>query len=353
VIWSSSGLFLRRRILHMSYRQLGKSGLFVHPLALGTMQFGWTVDEATSYEVMDAFVEAGGNLIDTADIYTNWAGNPGGVSEEIIGRWIKKRANRDQVIVATKVRGAMGENFSQGRNTPYQREGLSRKWIMRAAEDSLKRLQVDYIDLYQVHWVDAQVPIEETLSALTDLVRRGYVRYIGCSNFSAWRLMQALWASDKHSLEAFVSIQPEYSLVQPTRATFERELARVCETYGLGVVPYSPLAAGFLTGKYRKNQPLPESVRAQGIASGRFNDQNWDLLDKLLGIASQHGKHPAQIALAWLLAKPYMTAPIVGANSVAQLKDLLPATTVQLSAEDVVTLDEASSWNRSRIEREA
>lgn len=337
----------------MSYRKLGKSGLFVYPIALGTMQFGWSTDEQNSFAVMDAFVEAGGNLIDTADIYTTWtAGNPGGVSEEIIGRWMKSRGNRDRVVVATKVRGAMGEGGSEGRGHPLQREGLSRKWIMRAVEDSMRRLQVDYLDLYQVHTIDNQVPIEETLSALTDLVRRGYVRYIGCSNFSAWRLMQALWASDKHGFESFVSIQPEYSIAMPTRMNFERELARVCETYGLGVIPYSPLAGGFLTGKYQRNQPLPESVRAQGIASGRFNEQNWNILDKVREVAANHNTHPAQIALAWLLSKPYMSAPIVGANTVAQLQDLLPAVDVRLSADELAALDEASSWPLSRTERE-
>lgn len=337
----------------MAYRKLGKSGLRVYPIALGTMQFGWSCDESAAYSVMDAFVQAGGNLIDTADIYTTWsAGNPGGVSEEIIGRWLKSRGNRQQVVVATKVRGAMGAGASEGRQHPLQREGLSRKWIMQACEDSLRRLQVDYIDLYQVHWVDNQTPIEETLSALTDLVRRGYVRYIGCSNYSAWRLMQALWASDKHGYESFVSIQPEYSLTQPTRSVFEREAARVCETYGLGVIPYSPLAGGFLTGKYQRNAPLPESVRAQGIANNRYTEQNWNILDKVREIAAQHGTHPAQVALAWLLSKPYMTAPIVGANNVQQLHDLMPAATLQLSADQVAVLDQVSDWSRSRTERE-
>jgi aryl-alcohol dehydrogenase-like predicted oxidoreductase len=338
----------------MSYRRLGKSGLFVHPIALGTMQFGWSADEETSYAVMDAFVEAGGNLIDTADIYSNWVpNNPGGVSEEIIGRWMKRRGNRERVLIATKVRGPMGHNGSEGRNHPLQREGLSRKWILRAAEDSLRRLQTDYIDLYQVHWIDNQVPIEETLSALTDLVRRGWVRYIGCSNFSAWRLMQALWVSDKHGFESFVSVQPEYSLVQPTRANFEREIARVCEAYGLGVIPYSPLAGGFLTGKYRRGEGLPESVRAQGIANNRMNEQNWAILDKVLEVAAGRNAHPAQVALAWLLAKPYVSAPIVGANSVAQLRDLMPAASLQLSSEEVAALDQVSDWPRSRTEREA
>ena len=337
----------------MTYRRLGSSGLSVFPLALGTMQFGWTADEETSFAVMDAFVEAGGNLIDTADIYTNWfAGNPGGVSEEIIGRWLKTRGNRDEVLIATKVRGPMGESGSEGYSHPRQREGLSRRWILKACEDSLRRLQVDHIDLYQAHWIDADVPIEETLSAFTDLVRKGYVRYLGCSNFSAWRLMQALWASDKHGYERFVSIQPEYSIAQPTRAHFERELAQVCETYGVGVIPYSPLAGGFLTGKYQKEGTQPESARAGEISRTRFTEQNWAILDTLHEVAANHDAHIAQVSLAWLLHKPYMTAPIVGANSVEQLNELLPAATLSLTPEEVSGLDEVSGWVRSRTEKE-
>ena len=337
----------------MTFRKLGSSGPNVFPLALGTMQFGWTADEATSFAVMDAFVEAGGNLIDTADIYTNWsAGNPGGVSEEIIGRWLKTRGNRDEVLVATKVRGPMGESGSEGYKHTRQREGLSRRWILKACEDSLRRLQVDHIDLYQAHWIDPGVPIEETLSAFTDLVRKGYVRYLGCSNYSAWRLMQALWASDKHGYEHFVSIQPEYSIAHPTRANFERELAMVCETYGVGVIPYSPLAGGFLTGKYQKDVAQPESARSAGISKTRFTEQNWAILDKLREVAADHDTHVAQVSLAWLLHKPYMTAPIVGANSVEQLNELLPAVELMLTPEEVNTLDEVSGWNRSRTEKE-
>ena len=338
----------------MTYRQLGNSGLFLYPIALGTMQFGWTADEATSFAILDAFVAAGGNLIDTADIYSTWAANnPGGVSEAIIGRYLASRQNRDRLLIATKVRGAMGEGATQGRNSIFQREGLSRKWILQACEDSLRRLQVDYIDLYQVHWVDPKVPIEETLSALTDLVRRGYVRYLGASNYSAWRLMQALWASDKHGYERFVSLQPEYSIASPTRGEFERELARVCETYRLGVLPYSPLAGGFLTGKYRRGESLPDSVRAQGIAGQRFSDKNWQILDALRNVAAQHGASVAQVALAWQLHQPFMTAPIIGANSVAQLAELLPAATLSLDANELEALNNVSSWEPSRTERES
>ncbi len=328
----------------MTYRQLGRSGLKVFPLALGTMQFGWTADEQTSFDILDAFVEAGGNLIDTADIYSFWVdGHVGGESEKVIGRWLSARGSRDDVFIATKVRGAMGG---------ASREGLSRQWIIKACEESLQRLQVDYIDLYQAHWVDSDVPIEETLSAFNDLVRMGYVRYLGCSNYSAWRLMQALWASDKHGFESFVSIQPEYSLTTPVREVFERELARVCEVYGVGVIPYSPLAGGFLTGKYKRDAVLPESVRAAGIASSRFSEQNWLVLDKILEIAANRGVHAAQVSLAWLLSKSFMTAPIVGANSVAQLNELLPAAGLLLSTDELSVLDEASSWSLTRTEKE-
>ena len=335
------------------YRKLGRSGLFVYPIALGTMQFGWTASEETGFDIMDAFVEAGGNLIDTADVYSRCAaGNPGGVSEEIIGRWLKSRKNRDRVLIATKVRGPMGHQGAEGRQSPLQREGLSRKWIMQAVEDSLRRLQIDYIDLYQVHWLDPLVPIEETLSTLSDLVHKGYVRYIGCSNFSAWRLMQALWASDKHGFESFVSIQPEYSIADPVRQNFERELAKVCETYGIGVLPYSPLSGGFLTGKYEQNQDLPDSARAKGIADSRFTPKNWQILEALKAIANEHNAHIAQVSLAWLLSKPYMTAPIVGANSVAQLEQLMPAANLTLTSNELARLNEMSSWQPTRTERE-
>ena len=336
----------------MTYRTLGRSGLRVSPIALGTMQFGWTADEATSHTIMDRYVELGGNLIDTADIYSMWApNNPGGVSEEFIGRWMKSRNNRDQVLVASKVRGPMGQNGSEGKQHPKQREGLSKQWVLRACEDSLKRLQVDHIDLYQVHWIDTEVPIEETLSALTDLVRKGYVRYIGCSNFSAWRLMQALWASDKHHLESFVSIQPEYSLVAPTRANFERELSRVCLEYGVGVIPYSPLAGGFLTGKYRRGQPLPDSVRAGGIGQ-MMTEHNLGIVDTLVEIAERHSSTPTRVTLAWMLAQPFMTAPIIGANNTKQLEDSMGAVELKLGVEEVAAISKAADWQRSRTETE-
>ena len=337
----------------VSYRKLGNTGLLVSPIALGTMQFGWSADEAASHAILSSYVDSGGNLIDTADCYSVWApNNPGGISEQIIGRWLKATGNRDRVLVATKVRAAMGQDFSEGDDHPLQREGLSRRWILRACEDSLRRLQVDYIDLYQAHFIDPRTPIEETLSAFSDLVRKGYVRYIGCSNFSAWRLMQALWASDKHGYESFVSIQPEYSLVAPVRADFERELARVCSRYGIGVLPYSPLAGGFLTGKYRRNQALPSGVRVEGNKK-RMSEQNFDIVEKLIEIAQRHDSTPTRVALAWLLAQPLVTATIIGANSTGQLADSMGASELVLSTEEIGEISNVADWERSRTDREA
>lgn len=323
----------------MEYRRLGKCGLEVSALALGTMQFGWSADEATAFAIMDAYVEAGGNLIDSADIYSRWVdGNPGGVSEQIIGRWMKDRGNRHDVVLATKVRGRMWE----GPNG----EGLSRVHIMRAAEDSLRRLQTDTIDLYQAHWFDAETRIEETMRALDDLVRAGKVRYVGCSNYPAWRLVESLWASDKGGWASYGSIQPHYNLVH--RAEFERDLAEVAGQYGLGVIPYSPLAGGFLSGKYRRGEKLPDSPRAQGIRDRYYGEaRNFDLLEKLEEIGRAHGCGIAQVALAWLLGQPLVTAPIIGANSVEQLRPHLLATGLRLSEDEMQMIDTLSDWRET------
>ncbi len=321
----------------MEYRKLGGTGLKVSELALGTMQFGWTADEETAFAVLDAYVEAGGNLIDTADIYSRWAeGNPGGVSEEIIGRWLKARGNRQEVVLATKVRGRMWE----GPNG----EGLSRAHIMRAVEDSLRRLDTDYIDLYQTHFYDVDTPIEETMRGLDDLVRAGMVRYVGCSNYPAWRLVESLWASDRRGLARYVSLQPHYNLVH--REEFERELAQVVEAYGIGVINYSPLAGGFLTGKYRRDAPLLDSVRAEGVQKRYFSDRNFDLLDAMEEIGRAHEQGVLQVALAWLLSKPLITAPIVGANSVEQLQGSLKAVGFRLNEPEMDRLNELSAWEQ-------
>jgi aryl-alcohol dehydrogenase-like predicted oxidoreductase len=298
------------------------------------MQFGWTADEGAAFEVMDAFFEAGGNFIDTADVYSRWAeGNPGGVAEEIIGRWMAARGNRDQVVIATKVRGRMWE----GPNG----EGLSRAHIMKAVEDSLRRLGTDHIDLYQAHAYDAGTPIEETLRALEDLVRAGKVRYVGASNYPAWRLMEALWRAEVAGTVRHDSLQPHYNLAH--RAEFERELEPVCRRFELGVIPYSPLAGGFLTGKYDRDQ-VPESARAESIRRRYFNPRGWKILDAVRAVAGEGGTTPVAVALAWLLAREVITAPIIGANSVEQLRPSLEALELELGEAQLARLDGVSAW---------
>jgi len=316
----------------MNYRNLGHTGLKVSELCLGTMQWGWTSDARTSADVMDAYVAAGGNFIDTADVYSFWADdNPGGVSETIIGRWLKARNNRRDIVLATKVRGRMWE----GPNG----EGLSRSHIMQAAEDSLRRLDTDYIDLYQIHWDDLETPMDETLRALDDLVSQGKVRYLGCSNISAWRLMKSLCISDKLGLARYDSLQPHYNLVH--REEFEAELKPLCESEQIGVIPYSPLAGGFLTGKYQSDAPQPDSARAGGVKR-YFNDDGWRALHAVEKMAAERGATPLQIALAWQLNQAVISSPIIGANSVEQLSESLAAVEIKLSEEEMTALDEAS-----------
>ena len=323
----------------MNYRRLGRTGLKVSELCLGTMQFGWTTDEANSIAVMDAFVAAGGTFIDTADIYTMWGPRglaAAGESEEIIGRWMKLRGNRDRIVLATKVRGKMWEGPDG--------EGLSRARVIRCCEDSLRRLQTDHIDLYQCHWADLETPIDETLSALDDLVRAGKVRYIGASNYPAWRLMEALWQSDRHGFASFVSYQPQYSLME--RAGFEIEAMPLCRHHGLGVMPYSPLACGFLTGKYRRGVDV-KSIRAQEVRDLYANDRGFAIVDGLERIATAHGKTVAQTAFAWLLTNPVVTSPIVGANTAAQLQESLGAVGYRLSPEEMESLNTLSAYPKN------
>ena len=318
----------------IEYRRLGRTGLKVSPLCLGSMNFGWTADDETSFAVMDAFAEAGGNFIDTADIYNRWVeGHIGGESEGVIGRWLQARGNRSQMIIATKVRGQMGPGPND--------QGLSRRHIFDACDASLRRLQSDTIDLYQTHYFDADVPIDETLEALDRLVQQGKVRYVGCSNYPAWRLMEALWTSDKCGLARYNSIQPHYNLVN--RAEFERELAEVCLANGIGIIPYSPLAGGFLTGKYSRDRDT-DSVRAEGVRQRYFNDAGWKVLDAVRAVAGELDTTPLAVSLAWLLAQPGMTAPIFGANTVEQLQGSLAALDVDLTAAQMVTLNNASAW---------
>ena len=323
----------------MEHRSFGRSGVKVSPLCLGTMQFGWTADEKASFEVLDAAYDAGINFIDTADIYSRWIdGNPGGVAESIIGKWLRKNPEkRPQVILATKVRGRMGEAPND--------EGLSRKHIFSAVEQSLKRLGTDYIDLYQVHWPDESTPIEETLRALDDLVRDGRVLYIGCSNYPAWRLMESLWTSDRCRLTSFISLQPHYNLVH--RDEFERELEDICLKFDIGVIPYSPLAGGFLTGKYAGDQTPPEGSR--GATSNRIQAYLMDphslsTLEIVKQIALGRQKSPSQVALRWLISRPAVVSAIIGPRDLEQLEDNLGCLSVELSDEDMQRLDEASAW---------
>lgn len=320
----------------MEYRPLGQTGLRVSEICLGTMQFKWTTDEAASYAVLDAFWEAGGNFIDTADVYSRWApGLKGGEAESVIGEWLTRKGNRPDVVLATKVRGRMWE----GPNG----EGLSRVHILRAVEDSLRRLQTDYIDLYQTHSPDLNTPIEETLRALDDLVRQGKVRYIGCSNYNGWQLMEAVLQARHAGLSEYISIQPHWSLVE--RENFEKNVLPVVKKFGIGIIPYSPLGRGFLTGKYRRGQPLPDSKRL-GSVQALLTDRNFDLLDKLEEFGRARGKTPGQMALGWMLTQDLMAAPIIGANTPEQLADSLGAVGLKLTSDEMRVLDELTAWEK-------
>lgn len=317
----------------MEYRNLGRTGLKVSELCMGTMQFGWSADEATSLQILDASFDAGINFIDTADVYSRWVeGNPGGVAETIIGKWLRtSNIPRERIVIATKVRGRMGDGPND--------VGLSRSHIMHAVEASLQRLGCEYIDLYQTHSYDESTPIDETLRTLDDLVHSGKVRYIGCSNYPAWRLMQALWTSDQLGIIRYDSLQPHYNLVH--RQEFERELADICRTYDIGVIPYSPLAGGFLTGKYRRDKDV-DSVRARGVKR-YFSEQNWQLLDKMESIGEERGASISQVALAWQLSNPVITSPIIGPRTIEQFEDNLGAAGMRLPEAEMNELNQASS----------
>lgn len=302
----------------MKTRKLGNSGLQVGPLAFGGNVFGWTADEPTSFRLLDAFVAAGFNLIDTADVYSRWApGHQGGESETILGKWLKQSGKRDRVVLATKVGMEMGAGD----------KGLSRTYIARAVEASLRRLQTDTIDLYQAHIDDEATPLEETLGAFADLIKKGKVRAIGASNYTAERLAQSLQVSKKNRLPRYECLQPNYNLYD--RAPFESALEPLCVKEGLGVITYFSLAAGFLTGKYRSAADLAQSPRGAKVKS-YLNERGQRILRALDEVAARCRSTPARVALAWLLARPSVTAPIASATSLDQLTDLIEATRLEL-----------------------
>ncbi|CAN5702316.1 aldo/keto reductase [soil metagenome] len=317
--------------MKMDYRRLGNTGVMVSELCLGTMTFGRELDENGSREILNGFLEAGGNFVDTADVYE------AGVSEEITGRAIKDV--REDLVLATKVRFPMGDGPND--------VGLSRKHIISGCEASLRRLGTDYIDLYQVHAWDAATPLEETLSALTDLVKSGKVRYIGVSNFTGWQLVKALYTSELRGFEKFVSMQPQYSLVE---RNIEYELLPACREENIGVMPWGPLGGGFLSGKYRRDEKPPEDSRIAGAADEleeawhkRAVERNWRTLDVVGEISEATGKSYAQISLNWLLRQPGVVAPIIGARRTDQLKDNLGAAGWALDEDQVRRLSEASA----------
>jgi aryl-alcohol dehydrogenase-like predicted oxidoreductase len=316
----------------MRKRKLGSSDLEVAPLMLGCNVFGWTADEATSFRLLDEFINAGFNFIDTADVYSKWVpGHTGGESESIIGRWLKQGGGRrDKVLIATKV----------GMELSPEKKGLSRAYIFQAVDASLQRLQTDHIDLYQAHKDDPDTDLEETLGAFAELIRNGKVRYIGASNYARARLAQALHVSERLEHPSYVSLQPQYNLAD--RAPYETDLEALCLEKQLGVIPYYSLASGFLTGKYKSKEEASGAKRAMALGK-YFNDRGEKILATLAAVAGEHGSTSARVALAWLMARPSITAPIASATSVDQLHDILGAVELRLSPENIAALNHASA----------
>ncbi|MFL6654748.1 MAG: aldo/keto reductase [Sulfurifustis sp.] len=314
----------------MKKRKLGNSGLEIAPLVFGGNVFGWTADENTSFRLLDAFVAAGFNCIDTADVYSRWAkGHSGGESETVIGKWLKRTGKREQVIIATKV----------GMEMAPDKKGLTKRYILQAVEDSLQRLQTDYIDLYQSHADDAEAPLEERFETYALLVKQGKVRAIGASNYGPERLAQALRLSEERGLPRYQSLQPLYNLCE---REYEKTLEPVCRANGLGVIPYFSLASGFLTGKYRAEADLAKSPRGRGLKK-YLNERGMRILAALDNVAAEHRATPARVALAWLLARPSVTAPIASATSLEQLTELIEATRLALDRESIELLNQASA----------
>jgi aryl-alcohol dehydrogenase-like predicted oxidoreductase len=310
-------------------RKLGNSLLEVAPLMFGGNVFGWTADEATSFALLDKFVDAGLNFIDTADVYSSWVpGNRGGESETIIGKWLKRSGKRAQVVIATKVGKPMGEG----------KAGLSKAYIRQAVDASLQRLQTDYIDLYQSHDDDVNTPLEETLGAYAELIKEGKVRVIGASNYTAERLSEALKVSRQNGFPSYQSLQPQYNLYD--RAEYERTLEPFVREHGIGVINYYSLASGFLSGKYRSEKDLGQSARGQTVKK-YLDARGLRILAALDDVSAAYDANPAQVALAWLMARPSITAPIASATSLAQLDDLIAATRLQLEPAAIAQLDNA------------
>lgn len=317
----------------MSKRELGRSGIQVPLLTFGGNVFGWTVDQAASFNLLDALLDHKLNFIDTADVYSSWVeGNKGGESETIIGNWLKKSGKRDQIILATKVGKPMGEG----------KVGLSPRYIKEAVEASLKRLQTDYIDLYQSHDDDADTPLAETMAAFDALIKEGKVRAVGASNYSAPRLAEALKVSQENGLARYETLQPQYNLYD--RKVYEEALEKVVTDNGLGVINFYGLAAGFLTGKYRTKADAGKSKRGENVIARCLNERGLKVLAGLDQVAEKHGAQPGQVALAWQIARPGITSPIVSATSLQQLNELAQAVTLKLDDTDIRTLNDASAW---------
>ncbi|MFC7474226.1 aldo/keto reductase [Dankookia sp. GCM10030260] len=324
----------------MRHRNLGRSGITVPPIVFGGNVFGWTLDKAASFRILDRLSEVGLTAIDTADVYSAWVpGNQGGESEAIIGEWLAARGNRAKLTILTKVGMQVGPRDAEG-NGPKHAVGLSRRWIMASVDASLKRLRTDVIDLYQAHKDDPETPLEETLSAFADLIKAGKVRAIGASNYSAPRLQEALETSAKLDLPRYETMQPQYNLME--REGFEAELGPLCAREGVGVINYYALASGFLSGKYRSAADYGKSPRGGGMAK-YLTPRGHAVLDALDAVAQEARATPAQVALAWLLAKPVVSAPIASATNDAQIDDLVKAASLTLSPAAVAKLDAASA----------
>ncbi len=317
----------------MSKRELGRSGIQVPVLTFGGNVFGWTVDQTASFSLLDALLDHNLNFIDTADVYSAWVeGNQGGESETIIGNWLKKTGKRDQIVLATKVGKPMGEG----------QVGLSPRYIKDAVEASLRRLQTDYIDLYQSHDDDADTPLAETMAAFDALIKEGKVRAVGASNYSAPRLAEALKVSKENGLARYETLQPLYNLYD--RKVYEEALEKVVTDNGLGVINFYGLAAGFLTGKYRTQADASKSLRGESVIARYLDERGLKVLRGLDQVAEKHGAQPGQVALAWQIARPSITSPIVSATSLQQLNELAQAATLKLDDADIQTLNDASAW---------